>query len=185
VSADADAELVDVRLVGVPLRLRARSVEHGQDLLRELALVQVGAGQPDSASVPQRLLSIADELRASYGQFIAGPTAQLDAALDQGLEFMDLTYSVPRHARPFIRRVVEVLEEAEEFCRAGKYLLTLAAPPDVAAYRAWTFAEFDRQIAGASPTPWAEAGAAPGTEALAPVQPPVDAAADGAAARDA
>ncbi|WP_298461309.1 hypothetical protein [uncultured Cellulomonas sp.] len=149
--------LVQVRLVGVPLPLRARSVEHGQDLLRKLALVQIAAGQPDTRSVPQRLLDVADELGTTYGSFTAGPTAEMDAALDRGVETMDLTYEVPAHARAFIHQVVEVLKDAEEFCRAGKYLLTLAAPPDVAAYRSWIFGKFDRQIVGGSPISWADA----------------------------
>lgn len=149
--------MVQVHLIGVPLALRARNLEHGQDLVRELALVRLGAGRRDTG-VPDRLLKVADEVRSVYGAFSAGPNDELDAALQRGLEFYDVTYTVPAHVGPFIARLIQVLEEAEEFCRAGRYLLTLAAPPDIAAYRRWSLGEFQRQIAGCPPLPWSRAG---------------------------
>lgn len=149
--------MVPVRLLGLPVSLRARAQEHDQDLLRELALIRVGADQPEAGSVPARLLSLADELRDIYGAFSAGPDAEIEAATHAGLESVDVTYQVPLHALSFIRRVAQTLEEAEEFSRAGKYLLTVAAPPDVAAYRRWVFAEFDRQIQGGPAVSWPDA----------------------------
>ena len=49
------------------------------------------------------------------------------------------------------------LDAVEDYCRTGRHLLTLAAPPDVAAYRRWVFDEFERQIAGGAPVPWSPA----------------------------
>jgi hypothetical protein len=151
-----EATLVPVHLRGLPLDIRARSQEHEQDLMRELALVRVSAATESASNAPGRLLDLADELRSTYGSLAAGPDALMEAAVDRGETAADVTYTVPADLRPFLRRTAQVLEEAEEFCRDGRYLLTLAAPPDVAAYRAWIFAEFDRQIAGGDPVPWPE-----------------------------
>ncbi len=148
-----------VRLLGMPLRLRARAIEHDQDLLRELALMRVAADSTGTTSAPERLLDLADELRGTYGAIAAGPSADMDEALDAGREFIDVTYTVPAALRPFLRRVVEALDEVEQFAREGRYMLTSSASPEVAAYREWVLAEFDRQIGGADPRPWTGAPA--------------------------
>jgi hypothetical protein len=151
-----ESTLAEVHLIGVPLRIRARSTEHEQDLLRELALVQVSAGSDGTSGAPGRLLRIADELRTSYGSAGVRPNAEMEAALDRGEKALDVVYTVPREVRPVLRRAAAILEEAEQYCRDGQYLLTLASPPDVAAYRQWVFEEFDRQLAGEAPVPWPE-----------------------------
>jgi hypothetical protein len=148
-----------VHFLGVPLRVRERALEHDQDLLRELALVRVSAETSGTTSAPERLLDLADELRTTYGPLANRTTDELDAALDEGREFVDVTMTVPEDLRPFLHRVTAALDEVEQFAREGRYLLTLSAPPDVAAYRAWIFSEFDRQIAGEPPIPWSVAAA--------------------------
>ena len=150
-----DPVLVQVQLLGVPLGLRARSVELGNDLVRELTLVSLGADRSD-AGVPERLLRVAEELRDAYGDFTAGPSRQFEEALDSGLETLDVTYAVPAHAGPFAARLVQAFEDAEDFTREGRYLLSLAATPDVVAYRRWSLGEFERQTAGHPPLPWSE-----------------------------
>lgn len=138
-----------------PGRLRARYVEYGEGLLRELALVRLGADR-DDLGVPDRLLELVDEVRSVYGAFGAGPNSELDAALARGEEVVDVTYTLPLHAGPFVARLNQVLDDAEELCREGRYLLTMPAPPEVAAYRRWSLGEFERQIAGHPPHPWPE-----------------------------
>jgi hypothetical protein len=96
----------------------------------------------------------------TYGAIAAGPNAEMEAAVDRGEEFIDVVYTVPVQIREFLRRAAQALEEAEQFCREGRYLLTLASPPDVAAYRQWAFEEFDRQIGGGPAVPWHESAQA-------------------------
>jgi len=151
-----EATLVHVRLRALPLALRARSQEHEHDLLRELALIRVSAESEGLSAAPGRLLDLADELRGTYGALAAGPDALMEAAADRGEAAVDVTYTVPVELRPVLHQAAAVLDEAEQFCRDGRYLLTLAAPPDVAAFRTWVFAEFDRQITGGDPVPWPE-----------------------------
>ncbi|PPK98124.1 hypothetical protein CLV92_102277 [Kineococcus xinjiangensis] len=148
-----DVPLEQVRLLGLPLQGRALFLRHLEGLLRELALVQIGAEQGPT-SLPRRLLMVAEELDTTYARFSAGPAALLDAAHAAGDDFCDVTYTVPARAGGYVRRLLDVLEEADDFCRSERHLLTLPAPEEVVAYRRWFFGEFLRQLAGGEPRPW-------------------------------
>ena len=156
----APAEVADgmfaVRLLGLPLLVRERSRQHGADLLREMALIQVGesTGTTDR-QVPARLLQLAHELDVSYGPFVASSTDQMEDALDRGEETLDeVVYRLPRSAAAFVRRIEDLLAEVDTWCESDAHLLTLAPPPDVAAYRRWSVQEVLRQHAGGAPLPW-------------------------------
>ncbi|WP_432487753.1 hypothetical protein [Kineococcus sp. SYSU DK018] len=153
-----DAGVVAVHLLGVPLRLRESFNEHTQELLRELALVQIGAGHEHVGALPQRLLRLAEDVETTYASFQERPVAALEAASAAGREFADVTYEVPARAGAFTRHLLDVLEQADDFCREQQ-LLTLPAPPALVAYRRWLLGEFTRQLAGAEPRPWAGTGA--------------------------
>ena len=47
-----------------------------------------------------------------------------------------------------------MLDEADEYCRRGDHLLTLATPPEELRFRRWFISEFVDQVNGAPPTPW-------------------------------
>ena len=47
-----------------------------------------------------------------------------------------------------------LLDEADDYCRAGETLLTLATPAPALAFRRWFLGEFVRQAAGEPPRPW-------------------------------
>jgi hypothetical protein len=93
-------------------------------------------------------------VQATYGAFSAQPDAELDEATARGDLTARVVYRVPVTVGPFARHLIDVLEETDEFCRQGTYLLALASPPDIHAYRIWALREFDRQLAGEAPTPW-------------------------------
>ena len=147
-------DLREVRLLGFPLRLYARAQEHHEELMREFQLLALDPAP--SATVPRRLVSLVEELVNDYAGFTDAPNAERDAALDRGEESVDLTYSVPYSVAGAVARLGVVLDEADEYCRDGDRLLTLAAPPDAAALRHWQLSEFTAQLDGAEPTPWSE-----------------------------
>jgi hypothetical protein len=60
---------------------------------------------------------------------------------------------VPASAGSAATALGEMLDEADEFCRAGD-LLTLAAPDDSVEFRRWYLGEIVGQLAGRAPTPW-------------------------------
>ncbi|MCU1678052.1 MAG: ATP-binding region ATPase domain protein [Frankiales bacterium] len=149
------AQLHVVRLLQVPLDVRNRSTEHIQGLLREFELILGGRLEGVSMDVPKRLLDSAGELERAYAPQVAAANAEYEAAAARGESVVaESTYRVPAEAAAFALHIIDVLEEVDEFCRSGRFLLTMAPDPDVAAYRRWTLLEISRQIEGRAPTPW-------------------------------
>jgi anti-anti-sigma factor len=121
-------------------------------LQREFELIR--RADPDHQTVPHRLLDLIEELGVAFGGVSAGPAAEIEAAVQRGDLTIDLTYEVPPAAGEASRRLTERLDEADEFCRQGDALLTLAAAPEALAYRRWFLGEFSRQCDGEAPRPW-------------------------------
>lgn len=163
-------DLREVRLIGFPLALHARGTEHHEELMREFQLLAIN---PPTSSpghqVPQRLIDLIGELTQDYAGFTDAADNERDAARARGEETIDLVYHVPAVATEAVDRLDRMLDEADDFCRAGERLLTLATPPDCAAFRRWYLSEFRLQLGGAEATPWPVYAAAH-PEAFAPVQ---------------
>lgn len=149
------SELVKVTLRRLPLDLYRQSREHQDELQREFTFIQQSSSLHES-SVPHRLIQLMLELNARFGAFSKGPRDALDVALDQGVATMDVVYQVPPEAKEAAVTLGVLLDEADEFCRNGTHLLTLATPPGPLALRRWYLGEFVAQIDGADPTPWDE-----------------------------
>jgi hypothetical protein len=145
-------ELVEVRLLRLPLALWQRTQEHIDGLLREFMLiVQDGEAR---AATPGRLLALIDEITAGYGEFSEEQRRQMDAALARGEAEIDLTYQVPPGAAGAAQQLGDMLDEADDYCRRGDHLLTLATPEEAVRFRRWFIGEFVDQLAGRPPTPW-------------------------------
>ena len=170
--------LVEVRLLELPLVLRERSRQHGADLLREMTLLQAGRAARDGGGAgdgtcpagpdrgppgaptgvvgtyPARLLELAAKLETVYGPYVAASNAAMDDALDEGRTSLDVAQLLPPEAAPLLAAVRSLLAEAEQYCASDDYLLTLAPPPEVAGYRAWSIEQVLAQLGGAPPTAW-------------------------------
>jgi hypothetical protein len=155
VGARADTELVDVHLLGLPTRLHARAAEHGEELQREFVLIAEGLQRGDQhGDMPRRLLALVDNLQGRYSGFTVDQEDLLDHAIRSGQPTLDLTFHVPADAADAALALAAMLEEADEYCREGKHLLTLATPADLVAYRRWYLQEFVDQISGQPPKAW-------------------------------
>lgn len=149
-------DLVPIELRGVPLELQRRTREHYDELWREFALVR--SREPDNRdTVPARLLDLIEELARQYNSFTAATSEEMTAALERGETSIDVHYELPRTVGPACEHFDALLDEADDYCRAGE-LLTLATPPDIAAYRRWFLCEFIVQAAGGPVTPWPQYG---------------------------
>jgi hypothetical protein len=151
------ADLVPVRLLELPVGVHARAREHSEALRREFQLIAQGRSpdRPDeSATVPERLLELTAALTGSYARFTTGQDALIEDALDAGREHVDLSFRVPAEAALGAAALGAMLDEADDYCRQGRYLLTLATPPDLVTYRRWYLGEFVHQIAGHPPRSW-------------------------------
>lgn len=144
--------LVTVEILKLPLAVSRRASEQNDELMREFALIK----EEGTDHVPARLVALVDELNARFGMFAAGPSAAMEAALERGDAEIDLVYRVPPETTQAVVELATLLDEADEFCRAGD-LLTLATPPEALAFRRWFLDEFARQLGGAPPRSWPEA----------------------------
>ena len=148
-----------VELRGVPVPLWRETQEHAEELSREFALI--AAAHDTEHELPHRLTRLMQELSVRYGTFGEANEQLLQDAADAGISSVDLDYDMPASAVDGIEHLGQLLDEADDYCRRGEHLLTLAAPPQQVAFRRWFLDEFVRQIAGRPPTPWPEhAGAA-------------------------
>ncbi|MFP5318652.1 MAG: hypothetical protein ACLGI2_10205 [Acidimicrobiia bacterium] len=147
--------LVEVHIVGMPVDAYREASEHGDELMREFALLREQA-EGDGRAVPVRLLALAEELRTQFGGFTTAQEAQLQEALAGTGGTIDLHYRVPADVKDACIALAAMLDEADEYCRQGRELLTLATPPRARAFRKWFLDQFVRQVDGLEPTPWQE-----------------------------
>jgi hypothetical protein len=145
--------LIKVQILGLPIAEQIAASQHFDELLREFGYLH--GEDATGTGVPSRLMRLRDELSGRFDTFTAGVTAEMDAAITSGAETVDLVYELPGAAAGAAQHLGELLDEADEFCRSGEHLLTLATPPGPLRFRRWFLAEFCRQAAGEPPTPWA------------------------------
>ncbi|HVL05806.1 MAG TPA: hypothetical protein VM388_07450 [Acidimicrobiales bacterium] len=150
-SASTDG-LAEVRLLRLPLEVWQRTQEHVDGLLREFALI--AQDEEAKLATPGRLLGLVQQLTAGFGGFSEAQRAAMEEALQRGEAEIDLTYQVPPAAAGAARQLGDMLDEADEYCRRGDHLLTLAAGPEELRFRRWFIGEFVDQLGGAAPTPW-------------------------------
>lgn len=148
---NAERHLFEVRLQHLPVKVQRLSAEHHDALMRELSLIKASTS---AESLPQRLLSVTDELHEKFGRFSIEPRSALESAFRQGDDYVDVTYYVPREIGEAATRLSQLLDEADEYCRRGEHLVTLAPPPIAVAYRRWLLDEFVHQLDGRPPCPW-------------------------------
>jgi hypothetical protein len=148
----AQDEMVEARLLGFPVPLYARGAARHADLLREFALIAT-SGADEQDSVPDRLLQLITELRASYGTFAGPALDRVHEAMERGEERVDVTYVLPPAAREAAVELLRMLDEADAYCRSGD-LLTLAPDEELVRFRHWYLGELIRQLGGGEAIPW-------------------------------
>lgn len=147
--------LVRIELLGVPVPLWTRSQEHSDELMREFALIVADRARAhDDHEVPHRLTALIDELTTQYAGFGENNEQLLRDAAEAGTDSVDLIYEMPAEVAPAAGHLSQLLDEADDYCRRGQHLLTLATPPQQVAFRRWFLEEFVRQVSGESPLPW-------------------------------
>ena len=152
---DEGAEpLIDVVLQALPVDVYRRSAEHSAELGRELQLL---SGVPHHGpSLPHQLRRLIYELASRYGPMNPAAERRLRQAVERGEEVVDVRYRVPRRVGEDVTALDRVLREVDEHCRAGRWLLTMATPPEAERFRGWVFGEICAQIEGATPRSWTD-----------------------------
>ncbi|MCW2542887.1 MAG: ATP-binding region ATPase domain protein [Frankiales bacterium] len=148
-----DEELHEVTLLRVPVRILVAGREHHDGLMREFALLAL-AEERHRSQLPARLIELTEILGVKYGRASARPTEEIEAAVAQGKETIDITYVVPAHVVEAAATLDALMSEADAFCESEQ-LLTLKREDVLAEFGEWYLEEFRRQIAGEPPSPWA------------------------------
>ena len=152
-----DDGLVDVHVLGLPVRLWSRSQEQHDALIREFALMSAPMeGDERDRHVPTRLIELIDRLTADFEGVSTAQEQELYAAAEAGVESLDQVYRVPPAAPEASKALGLMLDETDEYCRQGKHLLTLAADEELVRFRWWYLDQFIDQPAGRPPVAWAD-----------------------------
>jgi hypothetical protein len=148
--------LVGVHLLELPVPLAAKTQQHFEELMREFALIAAGVRSTDpDHHVPARLMQLVDGLVEQFGGVTGDAEQRLADAIDRGDAVIDdHLLEIPAEAGPASQALGDMIDEADDYCRRGEHLLTLASPPDCVAYRRWYLGEVIGQLAGATPTAW-------------------------------
>lgn len=154
--SDGWGELHEVRILEFPLDVYQRTSEAFEGLKREFTLIALRA--PGADEVPSRLLELVDALTGKFAGLSDQPNRVRDEALARGDRVLpELRYRMPEAAIGACVSLNDMLDEADQFCRRGDYLLSLESPAESVAFRRWYLGEIVAQLRGAPPVPWSEA----------------------------
>jgi hypothetical protein len=143
-----------VKLVGVPVDLYFEASRHMGEIVREFALISFGERSGVTERVPAELLELVDQLRMRYATNTDAIRSQFEQAAAAGEKTLDVELPSDEQAAAITEDITELLDAADEFCRSGD-LLTLAAPPELVAWRHWWREQVVSQVRdGAEPVPW-------------------------------
>lgn len=144
-------ELIEVRLIGMPVALHQSSVEHGAEVMREFSHL---LEDPSQSHAPARLISLFRSLREKYRPFSLAVWSELDTVAAEGQDTADVTFTIPREGGEAAKEIVRIWEEVDRYCQAGDYLLALQPPPQIVAYRKWFLEQISAQAGGQDPVSW-------------------------------
>jgi hypothetical protein len=148
-------DLVTFHINGLPVAVQARAQEHADGLTRELTLIGAQLRKTgNTRELPSRLVDLIDQLTARYSMFTVEQEQQIAEAIAADHDTIDLTYRLPAAVAAAAQALGDILDEADDYCRAGRLLLTLATPADLVAYRQWFLSQFAVQLAGQPPVSW-------------------------------
>jgi len=150
VPASPPDDYLEVTFDAMPVRLLADFRRHCREVRRERRLLALA--HEDVYPVAKSLTQLFHRVDEIQEQMLGLPA--LEAALSDGTERADIVLHMPPGSAGTMAQLLDLLELADEFCRAER-LLTLAATPQQYQLQRWYLGEFVRQARGESPLPWA------------------------------
>lgn len=143
-----DEPLRPLVISGVPVAILQGARRQFRELRRELRLLSLA----HAADYPLAT-QVSDLFEGFDASFPPEALAQVDAAIRRGQTTVDIHAEIAPSAGPVFARMLDLLELADEFCRAQR-LLSLARTEDEATFQRWWFGEFAAQAEGRPGTPW-------------------------------
>jgi hypothetical protein len=148
-----------LQLLDTPVSLMQRATEHYESLFREFRLI-TERDPYDTHTVPRRLRDLIGALGTQYSGFGVPASRQWREAVAAGRSHVDLRVALPVQTAKAVELYNQLLDEADEHCRAAD-LITLPTEADCVALRRWVLRETARQGSGLPPQRWDGDGAAP------------------------
>ena len=130
------AEPPFVRLAGVPAALFLESQNHQHDVIRELALIEIGGHFHENAQPHERVGTLISEILHQYSEVRATTRHQALRAVASGASVVTLTVPIEHGMVAALRRWLELVEEADALCQEGAFL-TLPTSAGVRTLRRW------------------------------------------------
>ena len=169
--AEPPGDVVEVRLIGVPLLLHSAWQQHIVALLREHLLSTLAHGTAEQAiqvhAQASDALSVISEHIPRH-EFGAGPEQMMAASNDPATARADITVPVPHMSVPHFAALDVALERALKEGSKGAYL-TPATQPELRELRRWICTEVARQSRGEAPRPWPGEEVVDGEPVVSPV----------------
>lgn len=151
-SADLSGEFIPITILGAHAPTCYALLTHYRELRRELRMLAMTHSEdyPLANHLSELILSFEKE-------FPQAAIAQLEHALSHGQTELDVEVNIGARLPTLIPQILEVLDLADAFSRAQKFL-ALARTPDQNAYSHWFLGEFSRQANGEAPSRWVPHG---------------------------
>lgn len=148
-SEDLDGPRMPLQLICVPAKIFAEMRRFHFEVRRELRLLSLTAPEdyPLAVEVTEIFVRSDQERRSSIG------ISELDRAIADGMDTVDLEYHVPMSTPATMSRIRDLLKEVYS-ALSEEHLLALRPPDVVVDLETWYFTEFERQGAGAEPRAW-------------------------------
>jgi anti-sigma regulatory factor (Ser/Thr protein kinase) len=143
------ADMLEIRLLGMPVELFDHLRRHFNELGRELRLLALS--EPDR--YPLAVEFSETFLQVEYERRQVAGIEHLDQAIQDGGETVDLTYVTPPTAPATMERLRQLVHRVYAEL-SGTVLLSISPPGDLVALVDWYFGEFTRQAAGEAPLAW-------------------------------
>jgi len=101
------------------------------------------------------LLRLIEALTAEFEGASSEPDRLRDEAIERGEKVVaELVLHLPAAAAGACADLSHLCDEADEFCRQGDMLLTLATPPEAVVFRRWYLGEVTAQLNGLPALAW-------------------------------
>jgi len=143
------ADLVTIRLLGMPVELFLHLRRHFSELGRELRLLAI----TDPERYPLALEFSEAYLQVEYERRHVVGLDALERAIADGTASIDLVYRAPSTAPATMERLNRLLHAVYDEL-TSKVLLASRPPSSMIDLQNWYLGEFRRQAAGEQPTPW-------------------------------
>ena len=152
-------DLLEVHLLGLPLRILQRVREHHGELLREISLLAL---EPEGQEkLPLRLRELVVLLTDHSGGQPYGGAAPRSVPLRSEIaatpDCADLVVSLDRVDALQANEFWSQLDEADQYCQGDGILLTIGNGPTERAFMGWYLGQFVDQANGLAPQAWAGA----------------------------